>query len=86
LRDIASSQNGIKGLEALSRILSMGVQGPAKLVLQWNQSQLKAWRKLNKSTVEIGRSVVCKDIALAGATADNPQFFQELSEARGCDD
>lgn len=76
-----------QGLEALGRLLGMTITGPVKLAVQWNQVAIAGWRKANANLVKVEKAAVCKDIALqiAGGTP-NESFFQQLSQARGCED
>lgn len=80
-----AEDKSIEGLEGLMTLLRMTVPGPVKLTLQWNKAQLDGWRKANAAIVKIGAQVICNDITIAAATADNKEFFEELHRARGCD-
>lgn len=79
-----SKDNKIKGLEWVTKLAGLAIQGPAKLTLQWNQALFKGWRKANSGVVTIGKMAICKDLDLARVTADNTEFFENMYSARGC--
>ncbi len=78
---------GSLGLDALNRLLTLKVTGPVKLALEWNQAAFTGWRKANAALVPIEKTAVCHDIELqiAGGTP-NERFFEQLAQARGCND
>jgi len=74
-----------KGLDALNRLLGLVVRGPVKLAVQWNQTAISEWRKINSKAVAINHAAACRDIQfLLIDNSPNQEFFRELSLARDC--
>lgn len=86
IRELALSDKSLKDLNVLLKLTAGNIPGPVKLVIKWNQNLIEGWRKANSNIAKIGAKAICNDIQLASITAENREFFEEMFEARGCDD
>lgn len=83
LKEMSKAQGHVS---ALNTILT-AAPGPVKLIIQWNQGSIAAWRKANFKLEEIKEAAVCQEIDYMIYTErTNVAFFEQLSMARGCNE
>jgi hypothetical protein len=92
LKKIASDDQFIRGLaragdtaEALAKALGYVVPGPGELLVKWDQTLIAGWRKSNKALDTFNKYDTCQSIIARSLDTKAIYFFQQLYEARGCD-
>lgn len=56
------------------------------LVLQWNKGLIAGWTKANEGLAKIAKFTTCQDIIAYSLDSSNREFFENLADARGCNE
>jgi hypothetical protein len=81
IRKLSASAVGSK---FIGQIVGWTVQGPAKLVVQWDQALLKGWVEANKGLALANQYEICQEITEHFLETKAVTYFDELYKARGC--
>jgi hypothetical protein len=75
-----------RGLAPLRETLAIIPAAPTKVVMDWNQSMIRGWRRTNTALDARNKAKICDSITEFTSNTKNATFFFQLYEARGCAD
>jgi hypothetical protein len=82
IRDLAKASAGV---DAIGDVLGLAVEGPAELLVKWNQGLITEWRLANQRLDTLNKHATCEAIVEHSLDTKAIYYFDQLYAARGCD-
>lgn len=82
IRDLAKASAGV---DAIGDVLGLAAEGPAEVLVDWDQRLISTWRRANERLDALNKHVTCNAIIEHEWDTKAFHYFEQLYEARGCD-
>jgi hypothetical protein len=82
IRDLAKASAGV---DAIGDVLGLAAEGPAEVLVNWNQQLISTWRRANERLDTLNKHETCEAIVEHESDTKAVYYFEQLYEARGCD-
>lgn len=82
IRDLAKASAGV---DAIGDVLGLAAEGPAEVLMNWNQQLISTWRRANERLDTLNKHETCEAIIEQESDTKAVYYFEQLYEARGCD-
>jgi hypothetical protein len=82
IRDLAKASAGV---DAIGDVLGLAAEGPAELLVKWNQGLIAEWRLANERLDTLNKHATCEAIVEHSLDTKAIYYFNQLYAARGCD-
>lgn len=73
------------GVDAMGDVLGLAAEGPAEVLVNWNQKLISTWRRANERLDILNKHETCEAIVEHESDTKAVYYFEQLYEARGCD-
>jgi hypothetical protein len=82
IRDLAKASAGV---DTIGDVLELAAEGPAELLVKWNQGLIAQWRQANERLDTLNKHATCEAIVEHSLDTKAISYFNQLYSARGCD-
>lgn len=73
------------GVDAIGDVLGLAAEGPAEVLVDWDQRLISTWRRANARLDTLNKHETCEAIVEHELDTKAAYYFEQLYEARGCD-